>query len=107
MPADTAVAIPEVEPIVATGSVLLLHVPPGVVLLSVVVLQNEVTPVIGASGFTVSVTDATHPVITVYCIVVVPFDTPVTNPVTGSMVATVVLLLLHVPPVVALDRVVV
>lgn len=61
MPADTAVAMPVVDPIVATVGAPLLHVPPGVGLLSVVVVQKDNVPVMGASGFTVTVTDAVQP----------------------------------------------
>ena len=41
-----------------------------------------------------------------YCMIDVPGSPPVTTPVIGSMVATVPLLLLHVPPGVPLLRVV-
>ena len=56
---------PVVPPTVATGILLLLHVPPPVVLLSCVVRPEhiEVTPVIGAgSGFTVTVVVTRQPV---------------------------------------------
>lgn len=54
---------------------LLLHVPPVVALLRVLLLPslNVVTPVIAAgSGFTVTVTVRTQPEPTVYVIVVLP-----------------------------------
>ena len=44
--------------------------------------------------------------VTMYCIIAVPADTPVTKPV-GETVARAVLLLAHVPPVVVLDNCVV
>lgn len=101
MPADAAVTTPEVRPMVATARVPLVHVPPVVALLNVVVLQKEVTPVIGVSGLTVTVTEAIQPITVVYCMVVTPFEMPVTIPDVAPIVATVVLLLVHVPPGVA------
>ena len=51
------------------------------------------------SGFTVPAAVAVQPVGNVYIIVTPPTVTPLTSPVTGSTVATEVLLLLHVPGV--------
>ncbi len=100
-------------PIVATATLALLHVPPVVVLVSVVPVPIHVVsvpPIAAGSAFTVTTVVAVpaqpNPLVTVYVITVVPADTPVTTPVAPT-VATPALLLLHVPPVVALARVVV
>jgi hypothetical protein len=54
---------PVVETILATEGLELLHTPPGVELLSVVVLpwQAEGTPVMGEGIFTVTVVEFTQP----------------------------------------------
>ena len=54
VPPDTPVTTPEPDPIVATVVRLLVHVPPGEVLLNVVVdpTHTEVVPVIGAGAST-------------------------------------------------------
>jgi hypothetical protein len=62
-----------------------------------------VIPVIGpAAGFTVTTIVAMQPVPNVYEITAVPAATPPKIPDVEPMVATEVLLLLHVPPPVAL-----
>jgi hypothetical protein len=99
---------------VATAASLLVHVPPGVVLLKVVVAptQTALVPVIAATtgnGLTVTVAawEVAQPLllVTVYVIVTVPADMPVTLPVL-STVAIAVLLLAHTPDGVVLDKVV-
>ena len=57
VPAATPDTMPVVEPIVATPVALLLHVPPAVLLASVIVrpTQTLVAPVIAESAFTVIV----------------------------------------------------
>src|ERR1043166_4771101 len=110
VPADTPVTTPVVEPIVATPVLLLLQVPPPVPSLNVVVApwQILVTPVIGrGDGYTVTVMAAAQPVLRVYEMVEVPAATPVTIPVDEPIVATVVLLLVQIPPPVASLNVVV
>ena len=65
VPVDTPVTIPVVAPTVAVAVLLLLHVPPVVGSLSVVVAPMHTTavPVIAAgSGFTVTVAVFVHPV---------------------------------------------
>jgi hypothetical protein len=96
-------AIPPTTPeasTVATAGKLLLHVPPVVALLSVVVSPSHTcsTPVVVAgSGFTVTVVVIRQPVGIVYVISAVPSDKPVTTPVAASTL-TVASALLHVPP---------
>jgi hypothetical protein len=101
VPADTPYTTPEV-PTVATAVLLLLHDPPEVTSLSVVVIEADsvVMPVIAltdGAAFTVTVSAAMQPAPVVNVIIEVPADTPVTMPVVPT-VATDVLLLLHVPP---------
>jgi hypothetical protein len=109
VPDDTPYTIPELVPTVATLVVLLLHMPPPVVLLSVVLLPTHTVdePVIAAgSGLTVTTSVAKHPVDTVYVIVDVPKPTLVTIPDEVPTVATVRSLLLQVPPPVVLLNVI-
>jgi hypothetical protein len=88
---------------VATAVLLLLHVPPGLVLLSVVVCPTQVVsePVIAfGGGFTVTVVIRVQPVPSVYVITAVPGgaeETPVTMPLTPT-VAIDGALVVHVPP---------
>lgn len=106
----TTVLVPAAVPVVATAMSLLLHVPPPVVLLSVVTdpAHNVAVPLIAAGAATTDVIRvAIHPVLRAYVILVVPVTRPLTTPVVPSMVATVVLLLLHVPPAVVSVSVVV
>lgn len=103
---------PDVTPVdiltVAIVVLLLLHAPPPARLLSMVALpwQNAVVPVMGNSALMLTVVVAIHPAGVVYVIVDVPAASALTLP-TASMVATVVLLLVHVPPSVELLRAVV
>lgn len=110
MPADTPVSTPVLAPIVATPVEPLVHVPPPVASVSVLVAptQTVVPPLIAAgTAFIVAVAVARHPVANVYDIIEVPALTPVTMPVVEPMVATPVLPLVHMPPPVASVTVVV
>ncbi len=96
-PAATPVTTPEEEPTVATSKSELVHTPPVTVLVRVVVAPTHtvgVPPIVGGIAFTVSVAILRQVVGSMYEIV-------------EPIVATVILLLLHVPPPVALLRVVV
>lgn len=65
VPALTPVAMPLVEPIVATPVLPLLHVPPGTLLLSVVVAPwhtEVVPPMAEGAAFTVNTVVAIQPV---------------------------------------------
>ncbi len=97
--------MPVVEPIVATPVLPLLHVPPGVALLSVVVCPTHmlIVPVmLAGSGNTVNVLVVKQVLGSVYVIVAVPgagvADMPVTMPVPKPMSAIAGVLLAHVPP---------
>ena len=96
---------------VATALLLLVHVPPPVTSISVVVkpIHTLAVPVMAPGmGFTVMVFVVLQPVGSKYVItgVDVP-DTPVTMPVAEPMVASVVIELLQMPPGVVLLKVVV
>ena len=102
VPADTPVTIPEDEPIAATDALLVVHEPPETISLrlSVPPAATVAPPRIGpAAGLTVNVIVAIA-VPTMYVIVHVPAETPVTIPVEEPTVATAVLLLLQTPPAV-------
>ncbi len=88
----------------ATPGEPLLQVPPPVALLSVTVdpAHTDAGPVIGVAEFTVIVNVVKHPIGDVYMMTEVPGDTPYTTPVPDVIVATFVLLLVHVPDVVIL-----
>jgi hypothetical protein len=89
--------------IVAIAGVPLVHVPPVVVLLSVVVRlwQTASVPVIAAgSGLTVTGVVVMQPVASVYVIFTTPADAPVITPPVLA-VAIEPSALAHVPPVVA------
>jgi hypothetical protein len=106
VPAVTPVTTPVVEPTVATPSEVLLHVPPGEASLRVMLkaTQTEEGPVMATGeGVTVTIFVVIQPVASVYVIVDVPGVTPDTTP-PVPMVATAVVLLLHVPPKVMSDK---
>jgi len=89
-----------VEPTVATAGLLLLHTPPVVVVPSDVVAPAHTlaVPVMDdGKGLTVTTIVALH-VPKVYVITAIPAFIPFTIPVTEPTVATLVLLLVHVPP---------
>ena len=101
LPPEYPVTIPVDEPTSAMDGLLLLHVPPDVASLSVVVRPWHISlmPVIAAGkGYTVSMVVIIHPVGKVYVTVEVPAERPVAMPVPEPIVATDVLLLAHVPP---------
>jgi hypothetical protein len=105
VPATSPVTIPvpvdAPEPTVATVVLLLVHKPPPVPLLSVVVtplLHTVKVPVITpGNGLTVTTVVALQPVPKLYDIVALPATAPVTMPV-EPIAAMAELLLLHVPP---------
>ena len=111
VPLVAPVTTPVELPTVATAGTVLLHTPPGVALLSVpgVPMQMIPLPVIGAgTGVAFTVTTAvTGPEATLYVIVVVPAETPVTIPDADPIVATAGVLDVQVPPGVASASVVV
>jgi hypothetical protein len=83
----------------------MLQVPPVGVLLNVVteLTHTAAVPAITeGTGCTVTVAVTQHPVPYAYVIIAVPAKTPVAIPVAEPIVATDVLLLLHVPPAVLL-----
>ena len=96
-------------PIVPTAAVLLLHVPPAVLLPSVVVWPAHTSgiPLIGpGTALTVITIVFWQPVDGVFVIVAVPLLNPVTSPVVG-FTDTVASALVHVPPAIVLARVMV
>jgi hypothetical protein len=109
------VAAPPLTPSVPTVGTLLLHVPPGVASVNVVMPPQVivVVPTIGAAVATLDTetrkVDVAVPqaVVAVYVNVVVPAATPVTIPEVTPTVATPGVLLLHVPPDTVLVAVVV
>jgi hypothetical protein len=94
--------MPVPAPIVATAVLPLLHIPPAVVSINVVVKPAHIlaVPVIAAGNeSTVSVIPAAHPVADkVYIIVDVPGESPTATPEAVPIVAIPILLLLHFPP---------
>jgi hypothetical protein len=107
VPGDKPSTIPLAEPTVPTVGTELLHEPPGVPLVSVICEFWHTTPgpEIAVGGvFTVTTDVVIHPEGAVYVMVDVPELEPLTIPVDEPIVATVKLLLAHVPPKVALLR---
>jgi hypothetical protein len=105
----TPVTTPVVDTTVARAVLLLLHVPPVTVLLSVTELPVHTATLAGviAAGEVLTVTPfiIKQPVAEiVYVILAVPGATPVTNP-PALTVAIAALLLFHVPPGVVLVNV--
>ena len=112
------VVVPEVIPVTipvagvtdAMITLSLVHVPPGVVLDNVVVRPTHTSaiPSIGAGRpLIVTTMEALQPVPIAYVMATVPAEAPVTTPEVASTVATVISLLDHAPPLIALLRVVV
>ena len=104
VPIDDPEMMPVMEPIVATDVLLLLHVPePGASdKIALAPLQMCVIPRIAPGcRFTVAMVVVLQPVGNVYVILVVPATSPERIP-EVPIVATLRLLLLHVPPEVAL-----
>ena len=96
---------------VAIAGLVLTHVPPGVASVRVLVAPTQilVVPVI-APAATLIVTvvvaaDVPQALATEYVIVAIPFATGLTTPFVAPTVATAVLLLLQVPPVVVFESV--
>lgn len=109
VPALLPVTTPPVV-MVATVVGLIAHAPPAGVPVSVVLLPTQVAavPVIGlGSGFTVTVVVRIQPVPSVYVIVVVPAERPLTTPVVVLISAVPGRLLAQVPPAGVLFKVVV
>ncbi len=101
VPAATPVTSPLVLLTVARAVLLLLHKPPVGLEASVIIapVQTVPAPVIAVGAvltFTVVVTEQV--VGKVYVITVLPIVNPFTTPVDEPIVATAILLLLHVPP---------
>ncbi len=101
VPAEIPVTTPVVLPTVATPGALLVHVPPGVASVNVIVEPTHTAdgPAITAgNAFTVITLVVEQPPPNEYVIVTIPGFTPVTIPVKDPTVAIVSELLLHVPP---------
>jgi len=93
MPALKAVTVQDgelVEPLIAMGVLLVLHAPPVVASLNIVVSPSHILAVpvgVAGNGFTVTIVVATHPTADVKLIVATPAFTPVTIPVEVPIVA--------------------
>ena len=94
---------PDVLPIVPTAALLLLHVPPDDVLVSVTLVAGHSVvepPIVAGRGLTVMLRARKQPLVGwVYVMVAVPALLPVIKPVAEPIDALVALLLVHVPPV--------
>ena len=100
MPAANPVTTPVPDPTVAVNGVPLVHIPPGVASLSVIVCVAHTVfgPDTGTGvGFTVMSLGCIQPAPTVYTIVATPVFRPVIMP-PGPAVAISGERLLHVPP---------
>lgn len=99
----------------AIAALLLLQLPPLTASVNVIVDPVQtlagplIVPAVGAAVIVTAVVADAVPqlLVTVYVIVAVPADTPLTTPVALLMLAIVGELLLHVPPLVVLVSVVV
>ena len=113
VPAELPVTTPVVavtDPTVAIAVDPLLHTPPVVDSVSIVLrpLHTVVVPINGAGrGLTVMVKNLAQVVGNVYIMFGLPAATPVTTPVEGFTVASPVLLDVHVPPEIELVKVMV
>jgi len=104
IPAFNPVRTPVEGTIDASAGLLLVHVPPDGVELSVVVkpVHTVIVPVIADGlALTVITAEVVHPVGNAYTIDGVPAEPPVTTPVSEPTAACAVLVLLQVPPDVA------
>jgi hypothetical protein len=105
VPPPTPVIRPDVEPIVATEVLLLLHVAlPPMIQVSADELASQIfiVPLIAGGGVVALISLVTkQPLLTVYVTVVVPAAIPVTSPVAPFTVPAAGLLELHTPPAVA------
>ena len=109
VPDDTPVTTPVPPTTVATVVPPLVHVPPVVPSVNVIVepTQNdEDAGIVDGAALTVIIVVTVQPVPNEYVISDVPDNTPVTTPV-PAIVATVVVPLVHVPPVVPSVKVIV
>jgi hypothetical protein len=109
LPEDTAVAIPDEEPMVATDVVPLAQVPPAGVLVNVVELPSHIDKDpdnVDGNGFTVIVVVVRQPVGSVYVTTATPDELPVTMP-DVEPTETIVPVTPQVPPDEAEERVVV
>jgi hypothetical protein len=105
----TPFTTPDEEPTEAVAGVLLLHVPPVVILVSVMDEPRHTLPgpeIAAGNGLMVTMADVLQPVPRVYSIAAVPAATPDTIPVAPAA-ATDGAPLDQVPPGVGLDNVVV
>ncbi len=94
----------------ATPGLPELHVPPETELERTIVPPThklEGPDIVEISVFIVTMVVTKQPAEIVYVIVAVPVETPVNTPVLRPMVATAVLLLVHTPPGVVLESVLV
>lgn len=109
MPALIPLITPVVRAADAIEGVELLQVPPGAAFVSSVALLWHMVgvPPMGDIALTVTVAVAIQPAGVVYLMIALPGPAPVTMPVDKPTVAMPVDILLHVPPGVALDNVVV
>jgi hypothetical protein len=100
--------MPEAEPMVAIVASLLLHTPPPASLKAAGKPMQSAGPVIaGGVAVTEKMSVFWQPAETLYVMRAVPGANPITAPLPEAIVATVALLLIHVPPVVASDNVIV
>jgi hypothetical protein len=109
VPAARPVARPDELPIMPLVVLVLLHVPPVVVLVSVVFEPTHTEPapeMATGNGLQVTVIVLKQPVPSVYVMTPVPADTPVTTPVEAST-ETALPDVLYDPPLVAEDTVMV
>jgi hypothetical protein len=110
VPEPMPVTIPVPEPMVASVTLLLLQFPPDVGLLNVIVVPTHtfaVPDMAAGNGFIVTGKIVWQPVGKVYEIETTPAVMPVTIPVPLPIVATEVLSLVHVPPLVVSLKVIV
>src|ERR1700747_219740 len=108
LPPATPATMPVPVPTEATRASLLVQVPGMVMSLSVVVVpwHRPVVPVMAAGGeATVTVAEAMQPAPMAEGMIVVPVATPPIGPSVEPIVAVAVLVLLHVPPLMASVRV--
>lgn len=101
VPPATPVTIPEPVPTVAMVVFAVFHVPGDEASLRVMLdngQTNDVPEMAGGNGFTVTMAIVVQPVPNVYVIFAVPAATPLARPVPGTIVATLVLPLVQVPP---------
>src|SRR3954468_20312933 len=101
-PGPVPVTTPVADPTVAIAVLLLVHVPPLTVLVSVIILPwhtGTFPPIAEGLGFTVICWVALHPVGITYLMNGVPGATPVTMPVADPTVACAGFVLAQEPPV--------